>query len=74
MDLPRTWPALAFFANTGPFYSQLLTMLETYAVFRPDIGYVQGMSYVGGMLLLHMGKNLLFFTGSQFYRTVSSFC
>jgi hypothetical protein len=56
VDLPRTWPALAFFTNTGPFYSQLLTMLETYAVFRPDIGYVQGMSYVGGMLLLHMGK------------------
>lgn len=27
VDLPRTWPALKFFNNTGPFYSQLLLVL-----------------------------------------------
>jgi len=30
--------------------------LEAFAVFRPAVGYAQGMSHVAGMLLLHMDK------------------
>ena len=31
-----------------------MSVLQAFAVFRPDIGYVQGMSYVAAVLLLHM--------------------
>eukprot|EP00455_Lapot_gusevi_P056334 TRINITY_DN9337_c0_g3_i6.p1 TRINITY_DN9337_c0_g3~~TRINITY_DN9337_c0_g3_i6.p1 ORF type:complete len:216 (-),score=56.54 TRINITY_DN9337_c0_g3_i6:27-632(-) len=33
---------------------ELRTLLETYCLYRPDIGYVQGMSYLAGNLLLYM--------------------
>jgi len=54
VDIPRTWPGLQFFTNAGPFYTQLYTVLECFALFRPDIGYSQGMSYLAAMLLLNM--------------------
>jgi hypothetical protein len=54
LDLPRTWAGLQFFSNTGPFYEQLSTVLQCYAMLRPDVGYVQGMGYLAGMLLLYM--------------------
>ena len=28
--------------------------LEAFALHRPDLGYVQGMSYIAAMLLLHI--------------------
>jgi len=54
VDLPRTFAELALFDKTGPFNKQLLEVLGAYSVFRPSIGYVQGMTYLAGMLLLHM--------------------
>jgi len=44
LDLKRSFPALAFFKEDGPLYSQLRNVLESFAFMRPDIGYVQGMS------------------------------
>jgi hypothetical protein len=57
-DLPRTFPALGnmFSAETSPYAKALTTLLQAYARFRPelgDIGYVQGMSYLGAMVLMH---------------------
>ena len=34
--------------------SQLRRLLQTYVFYRPDVGYVQGMSYLAGHLLLYM--------------------
>ena len=31
----------------------LRNILQAYSVFRPDLGYVQGMSYIAASLLLH---------------------
>ena len=31
---------------------QLRVMLETYCFYRPDIGYVQGMSFIAGKVLV----------------------
>lgn len=54
-DLGRTFPQLAFFnEGGGPLRESLQAILETYAIFRPALGYVQGMSHVAGMLLLNM--------------------
>lgn len=35
---------------------QMRAVLDAYCFFRPDIGYVQGMSYLAGKLLLYMGE------------------
>ncbi|KAH3763015.1 E3 ubiquitin-protein ligase HERC2 [Pelomyxa schiedti] len=54
VDLPRTFPEQKLFNNTGPFCQPLLYVLASFAQCRPDVGYVQGMSNVAGMLILHM--------------------
>ena len=53
-DLPRTHSVLAFFHKGGPLQRPLHEVLLAFAVHRPDIGYVQGMSYIVAMLLLNM--------------------
>lgn len=56
-DLPRTFPSLKLFDASGPYYAFLLEVLETYACYRPDLGYIQGMSYLAAMLCLHMPQD-----------------
>lgn len=53
-DLPRTFPALAFYQPGGPSHDTLKETLEAFAQFRPDVGYVQGMSYLAAVLLLYL--------------------
>jgi len=53
-DLPRTFRELGFFHQGGPLEAQLRDVLEAYIFYRPDVGYVQGMSYLAAMLLLTM--------------------
>ncbi len=53
-DLARTFPQLSFFQPGGPMYDTLRDVLEAYVCYRPDIGYVQGMSYLAALLLLQM--------------------
>lgn len=55
IDVKRTLPTLLLFGRSGePLYEQLSQVLELFQVFRPDMGYVQGMSYVAAMLCLHL--------------------
>eukprot|EP00002_Diphylleia_rotans_P024859 TRINITY_DN4907_c0_g1_i7.p1 TRINITY_DN4907_c0_g1~~TRINITY_DN4907_c0_g1_i7.p1 ORF type:complete len:442 (+),score=84.70 TRINITY_DN4907_c0_g1_i7:46-1371(+) len=54
LDLERTFPELCFFQQGTPEYDSLRDVLEAYVAYRPDMGYVQGMSYIAGMLLLNM--------------------
>ncbi|KAI9910319.1 hypothetical protein PsorP6_010557 [Peronosclerospora sorghi] len=56
-DLPRTFPSLKLFDATGPYYTSLQQLLETYACYRPELGYIQGMSYLAAMLCLHMPQD-----------------
>ena len=60
LDIPRTFPELAFFAEGGPLHEPLRDVLEAYTCFRPDVGYVQGMSFLAAMLLLNMGPEEAF--------------
>lgn len=53
-DLPRTFPNLAFFCAGGPLHEDCSQILEAYTYFRPDIGYVQGMTFLAAMLLLYL--------------------
>lgn len=40
LDLPRTFPALTFFSQDGPYHPLLRQVLEAYVCYRPDVGYV----------------------------------
>ncbi|CEM11165.1 unnamed protein product [Vitrella brassicaformis CCMP3155] len=42
--------------HDGVLHEHLRTVLETYVLWRPDLGYVQGMAYLAAMLLLHMDE------------------
>lgn len=54
LDVLRTFPSLCIFQETGPYYDQLLNVLGAYASYRPDVGYVQGMSFLTAVLLLNL--------------------
>mmetsp|Transcript_45312 Transcript_45312/g.142120 ORF Transcript_45312/g.142120 Transcript_45312/m.142120 type:complete len:413 (-) Transcript_45312:39-1277(-) len=54
MDLPRTFPDEESF---GPeMQSSLGRILLAYAAYQPTVGYVQGMNFVAGLLLLVSGS------------------
>ncbi|KAH6947030.1 hypothetical protein HPB50_016732 [Hyalomma asiaticum] len=54
LDVSRTFPQLGIFQEAGPYFDVLHCILGAYVVYRPDIGYVQGMSFLAAMLLLNM--------------------
>ncbi|KAF0990552.1 hypothetical protein HZS_5965 [Henneguya salminicola] len=54
LDVNRTYPQLNIFQTNGPLYADLRRVLVAYCCFRRDIGYVQGMSFIVGLLLLNM--------------------
>jgi hypothetical protein len=59
-DIPRTFPFLSFFHDGGEWETKLRTLLASYCSYRPDAGYVQGMSFIGAMLLLNMDASPAF--------------
>ena len=54
-DLKRMYADLGFFKPGGVLYEPLKNILISFAVYRADLGYVQGMSYMAANLLLHIG-------------------
>lgn len=53
-DVSRTFQELKFFHGGGPLQGPLFQILEAYGCYRPDVGYVQGMSYLAAMMLLNL--------------------
>lgn len=47
-------------------------MLEGFAVYRPDIGYVQGMAYIALTLLLNMDEFSAFVSFSNLLVRIAS--
>ena len=59
-DLARiSWPAII--GGGSQWSLDLRVVLEAFACHRPDMGYVQGMSYVAAMLLLHIPDRYMVF-------------
>lgn len=54
LDVSRTFPQLGLFQENGPLHQSLSDILAAYAVFRIDISYCQGMSFLAAMLLLNL--------------------
>mmetsp|Transcript_5396 Transcript_5396/g.16114 ORF Transcript_5396/g.16114 Transcript_5396/m.16114 type:complete len:403 (+) Transcript_5396:93-1301(+) len=61
LDIPRTFPDLTIFHEGAlKCTDRLASLLEVYVKFRPRIGYSQGMSFVGAILLLYADDNVAF--------------
>lgn len=56
LDIDRTFNYLGIFKETSPLRDDLKEVLACFVVSRPDIGYVQGLSFLAGMLLMYMDK------------------
>jgi hypothetical protein len=56
LDINRTFCNLGVFQNNSPLSEDLREILRVFVVSRPDIGYVQGLSFIAGTLLLQMDK------------------
>ena len=56
LDIERTFPYLGVFKKDSQLGENLREILRIFVVSRPDIGYVQGLSYIAGTLLLQMDK------------------
>lgn len=54
-DINRTFPANDYFKNTGSLgQDNLYKLCKAYSIFDEEIGYVQGLTFIGAALLLHM--------------------
>ncbi|CAH2039997.1 unnamed protein product, partial [Iphiclides podalirius] len=54
LDIARTFPHLCIFQPGGPYFDVLHELLAAYVCYRPDVGYVQGMSFIAAVLILNM--------------------
>lgn len=54
LDVSRTFPQLCIFQKGGPYYDLLHSLLGAYVCYRPDVGYVQGMSFLAAILILNL--------------------
>ncbi|KAK3867460.1 hypothetical protein Pcinc_027094 [Petrolisthes cinctipes] len=55
IDLGRTFPTHPYFMQTlGPGQLALFNLLKAYSLLDKDVGYCQGLSFVGATLLLHV--------------------
>lgn len=65
LDVSRTFPHLCIFQKGGPYHDPLHNILGAYACYRPDVGYVQGMSFLAATLLLNMDEAKAFISFSN---------
>lgn len=54
-----------FLFQGGPYHDPLHNILGAYACYRPDVGYVQGMSFLAATLLLNMDETDAFIAFSN---------
>jgi hypothetical protein len=55
LDIPRTFPEMKIFHMDQEQYQRLANILSAFALFRGDIGYVQGLSSIAALLLQELG-------------------
>lgn len=62
-DLNRTFPGHIYYKQRhGPGQRSLYNVLKAYSIYDRDVGYVQGMGFLTGILLLYMGEEDAFWT------------
>jgi hypothetical protein len=53
-DINRTFGDLKLFQVGMKYNESINRLLKAFAMYRPDIGYVQGMSYLAALVLLYI--------------------
>ncbi|XP_040043205.2 TBC1 domain family member 1 isoform X2 [Gasterosteus aculeatus] len=62
IDLGRTFPTHPYFqGQLGAGQLSLYNLLKAYSLLDPEVGYCQGLSFIAGVLLLHMGEEDAFY-------------
>eukprot|EP00873_Tetraselmis_striata_P024823 jgi/Tetstr1/445087/TSEL_032892.t1 len=62
-DLSRTYPSHVYYQQRqGPGQRSLYNVLKAYSVYNRQVGYVQGMGFIAGLLLLYMSEEDAFWT------------
>ncbi|KAG7209512.1 hypothetical protein KM043_015597 [Ampulex compressa] len=62
IDLGRTFPNHPYYSSAlGPGQLALFNLLKAYSLLDHEVGYCQGLSFVAGVLLLHMVEDQAFF-------------
>ena len=56
LDLHRTYPDEAYFADNSPGYVSLRRVLMAFSKYDSNLGYVQGMNFIAGALLWHASE------------------
>lgn len=60
VDLGRTFPGVTFFAETmGYGQLSLFNLLKAYSLYDKEVEYCQGLSFVAGILLLHVSSQFV---------------
>ncbi|KAK3597093.1 hypothetical protein CHS0354_021196 [Potamilus streckersoni] len=61
IDLGRTFPGHPYFSTQlGPGQLALFNLLKAYSLLDQEVGYCQGLSFVAGILLMHMEETMAF--------------
>lgn len=61
IDLGRTFPKHPYFrTQLGPGQLALFNLLKAYSLLDTEVGYCQGLSFIAGMLLIHMDEESAF--------------
>ncbi|CAG0882985.1 unnamed protein product [Darwinula stevensoni] len=57
MDLGRTFPTHPYFSQPlGPGQLEMFNILKAYSLLDKQVEYCQGLSFIAGLLLMHMGE------------------
>lgn len=60
-DLSRTFPMHEFFkTSSGAGQDSLFNIMKAYSLYDSEVGYCQGLSFIGGSLLMHMPEEQAF--------------
>lgn len=59
-DISRTFPANDYFKESGTGQEQLFKISRGYAIYDNEVGYCQGISFIGAALLLQMPEEQAF--------------
>lgn len=55
-DIPRTFPELRIFHNDEEQREKLSNILGCFALYRQEVGYIQGLSLIGALFLQEMNN------------------
>ncbi|KAJ5092040.1 hypothetical protein NUU61_006910 [Penicillium alfredii] len=53
-DVPKAFPDLNLFSESGPLRETLINVLQAYCMYRSDVGYIHGLHTIAALLVLQL--------------------